>query len=491
MSNIRPIFIHRQSGEGMKDRFDTLQMVNGSIAACCTIAHQLGYQPLAIDEAFPGTAHMNHRVREAIETSLRAGEMPVIFCSVLSYNAEGSLTLLRELKAEYGPRIRVGVGGQLIRIAPEAYLRKEWLDHIGIGDAEVTLPRLLAGERYASGYQFDDNELLQLEKPDQDNSTKNYVPLSYQWYDSLEERLRAMSRLPPLGPLQHARQLVIESVRGCAWAHRFDVCQFCSLEGIGKKPHFKPLAQHFQLQQELVETYRLNWLFDVSNQWLPCFGTEAVSWLEQYLTARQTHGGPDIHIYTYLTSNSLNRQTAPLLREAGIRMAYVGIDGWNDQTWKAHGKSRNVLPALEAAKRAGIYLRGSVVIGSGLDGTSLAELPTFVHRLINEYGDNLLTLGVFMEIILQGSPIWHQFEQEAQSRNLLEAVKLYDKMATLGYLSWEDEVALTRCYIDSTQAVSSGEAESIRDEVVKIVEKSGKTIPTTIEDGGDYARSTS
>lgn len=485
--SLRPIFLHLQSGEGMDNRFDTLMMVNGSIAALCTIAQALGCHPLAIDEAYPGPEFLRHRVRQEIEESLHKGDTPIIFCTVLSYNAESSLRLLKELKAEYGDRIRTGVGGQLIRIAPEAYLNKRYLDHVAVGDAEVTLaPILIENQRFAKGYLFGncgaDQDLIQLAP--QQSRYEHYASLSYDSYVGIQERLTEMANYR-LGPFTGIRQLVTESVRGCAWAHLFGICDMCSLEGVDLDPHFKPLADHFRMERELVEKYGANWIFDVSNQWLPKNGEDGRGWLKQYVAARKQFQAPDVHKYVYLTSNSITSRTAPLLREAGVRVAYVGIDGWEDETWKALGKSHNVIPALKAARQNNLYLRASVVIGNGITKENLEELPRFVKWLTTEYGDILLSFGCFMEIILQGSPVWYKFETFARSERIQEAVKLYDKMATEGWLSWEDEVSLTRLYINHTQQASYDEALAARDEAKAKVDASGTTVGTTIENGGE------
>lgn len=484
---LRPIFLHLQSGEGMDNRFDTLMMVNGSIAALCTIAQALGCHPLAIDEAYPGPEFLRTRVRQEIEESLHKGDTPVIFCTVLSYNAESSLRLLKELKAEYGDQVRTGVGGQLIRVAPKAYLTKRYLDHVAVGDAEVTLaPVLIGGQRFAEGYLFGgcggSQGLIQL-APQRPRS-EHYAPLSYDSYTGIQERLTEMANYR-LGPFSGIRQLVVESVRGCAWAHTFGICDMCSLEGVALEPHFKPLVDHFQVERQMVEEYGVNWLFDVSNQWLPKFGEDGRRWLQQYVATRKQFQLPDVHKYVYLTSNSITKSTAPLLREAGVRVAYVGIDGWEDGTWKALGKSHNVVPALEAARQNDLYLRASVVIGNGITKANLAELPRFVEWLTTEYGSTLLSFGCFMEIILQGSPVWYKFEALARERGIQEAVTLYDKMATEGWLSWEDEVNLTRLYINHTQRASYEEALAARNQAKAKVDASGSTVGTTIEDGGE------
>src|SRR5690606_25643282 len=93
-------------------------------------------------------------------------------------------------------------------------------------------------------------------------------------------------------------------------------------------------------------------------------------------------------------------------------------------------------------------------------------------------------LGVFLEIVLPGSPVWYQFKRIARQRGLWEVQALYRKFYERGYLSWDDEVALTRHFIGATQPVSYEEAAAVRDRVERQVAASGRTVATTLERGG-------
>ena len=68
---LKAIFVHRDSGEFMENRFDTLMMVNGSIASLLTIAKHLGVEAVAIDESYPGGAKFQELIHQQVEECLR------------------------------------------------------------------------------------------------------------------------------------------------------------------------------------------------------------------------------------------------------------------------------------------------------------------------------------------------------------------------------------------------------------------------------------
>lgn len=478
---LQPIFLHLDSDAGMENRFDTVMMVNGSIAALCRISRQLGLDPVAIDGAYPGPDYLRQQVRQEIETALSQGHEPIIFCTVLSYNAAGSLQLLRELKSEYGSRLRTGVGGQLVRVAPQAYRSQWFIDHVGVGDAEVVLPALLNGQPFAAGYLHPQMEC---------DWSVHYATPDYTSYSGLSERLNKMATYH-LGPFTDIRQLVVETTRGCAWAYENATCAMCSLEGINNRPIPKPNDVAFAFERELLERYGVNWLFDVSNQWLPSL-QHKTQWLQSYVAARQAAGLSEISKFVYLTSNSIDSATAPLLRQAGVRIAYVGIDGWDTESRTGLGKPRSIHldEMVAAAQAAGIYLRSSIVIGENLTHDSLDRLRSFVQYVANNHGQQFISFGCFLEIILQGSPVWNKLRglaQKGATPKLRQAARLYDKMDTCGFLTWDEQRELTNIYIDETQAVTAAEAEAVRDETEAIIHSSG-IVGVTIEHGGQLAR---
>jgi len=486
---IKPFFIHCAQDAEYDERFDTVMMPNGSIAALNTITEDLrekyGFldSGLAIDESYPSSSARGKErefilrfLCEEIENALAKGNEPVVFCTVLSYNAEGSLNLLRELKDKFGDRVRTGVGGQLIRVSPETYCALPYIDHVGVGDAEVILGSLLIEAKpYAESY-------LKLDSA----QGIHYASFSYENYIGLNERLEEMSQYQ-FGPFSGFRQLITESVRGCAWAHATrQICEMCALQSIDDAPEFKPFKEHFRIENQLAQRFNINWIFDVSNQFIPVVGIEKQEqWLADYVEAHRRYSDYEIDKYVYLTTNSISENTAPLIREAGIRVAYIGIDGWDQATLKALHKTRtDARKALQLCRENELYVRASLVIGAGLNEQNIQTLPQFVGDVMEGFGDVILSWGNFLQIILPGSPAWYKLRDQASQQNWNEVAELYQFFDTNGFLNWQQQELMTQLYIQHLQGVDYEAVVEARDQARSIVSKSINTIPITIQDGG-------
>ncbi|OGD60989.1 hypothetical protein A3A71_02005 [Candidatus Berkelbacteria bacterium RIFCSPLOWO2_01_FULL_50_28] len=450
MATLRPIYVHARPDRAYEERFDTLLMVNGSVAVLNQVTIDLlGYPGLAIDETFVSSdvAEGEERpwllnyLRNHIQEVLDAGDEPVIFCTLLSYNACGSLDLLRQLKADFGDKLRTGVGGQLVRVCPSAYLSQPYIDHVGVGDAEAVLGELLLnGKKFAEGYKPVTRE-------------DHYALPHYDNLLALPERLTEMSHYD-FGPMVAPRMLITESCRGCAWANAVGAaCPFCSLQGVEWIARFRNFEDHFAIERELVEKYGANWLFDVSNQWIPEMGSAQRMWLESYIKAKKKYGGPEVGRYVYLTAGSINEHTAPLLPQTGVKVAYVGIDGWDKETKRALGKQvTNDRRMLQLARDNGIFIRTSMVIGSGLTLDNIEELPRYVKATLDEFGGNtILSWGNFIEIVLPGSQDWSDFRKLAYQNGLTDVQDLYRSFETNGCLTLDEQDKLNELRIRHTQ----------------------------------------
>lgn len=478
---IKPFFVHCKGMSGHDERFDTIMAPNGSVAVLSGIASGLSDEPgLAIDETWMGPAAVG-REREAllallyaeIEEGLSQGSAPLVCCSVLNYNAESTMHLLRELKHAFGNRVRTAVGGHLPSMCPEPYLHQDSIDHVCVGDAEVILPTLF--------YAGEGQRLIRGTK--QVTPDDHYAPPYYGEYHELDSRFQEMARYR-FGPFTRMRQLVTESVRGCAWANAYKVCKFCSLQGVNTAPVFRNLAEHFAIEEVLAQIYGCNWLFDVSNLWLPTTNTmQAVLWLQNYVRQRRLLAVSDIHRYVYLTANVITQQTAPLLRQAGVRATYIGLDGWNEETRRALYKPNvSAWRPLSACRDSDILVRASLVIGSGLSRATLEELPAFVAETLAEFPNTLHSLGNIIEIVLPGSEDWVEFERRAQTEHITAAVDLFNHFQSEGYLTLDQEERLNEIRIrHSERQVEFEEVVAARDRAVEIV-KGSATLSVTMRE---------
>lgn len=473
MNKIRPIFLHSSPDAGYDERYDTVMMINGTIAVLNAEAAQLGISGVAIDESYPGAnCEGNERaatislIHEQIESALRNNDEPVVFATLLSYNAEGSLEILKQLKTEYGTYLRTGVGGQLVGVHPRAYLHgiyKDSIDQVATGDAETCLaPMLLNREKVVTGSK-------------KVTSNNHYRAPMYRDYIGLVERLNEMSRYK-LGPFSGMRQLITESVRGCSWASTYKRCKFCSLKDVSTAPVFRNFREHFDIERRLAEEFGANWIFDVSNNWVPTVKpAELKGWLLEYLKARKSLGAVDINRYVYLTANAITAETAPLLREAGVRVAYIGLDGWDTVTRRALGKT--TVPGekvLEICRENDLFVRTSLVVGSGLNSQNVANLPLVVEHLMREFGGNpILSFGTFIEIVLPGSDDWYELEKWSRRESVKEISDLFRSFERKGFLTLDEQDLLNELRIRSLQKdVTYESVVAARDLSAKIVHES-------------------
>jgi hypothetical protein len=473
---VKPFFVHCSPSGDYDPRFDTVMMPNGTIAVLNGIARGLGYDSSAIDESYPGPNLQGRErdfvlnyLRSEIEKSWSSGLEPVVYCTLLSYNSESSLGLLKTLKNEFGEKIKTGVGGQLVRVIPETYRNLTYIDQVGVGDAEVILQPMLAGQNYAEGWL--------------DSGLNFYAEPNYHGYLGLNNRLNESSRYA-FGPFTGIRNLCIESVRGCSWAYLTGKpCEMCALQGVSSQPVFKPFQNHFDLENQLAREFGINWLFDVSNQFIPVTGKNQADWLRGYLIAKNQYSEVDINKYVYLTAASFSSETAPLLREAGIRIAYVGFDGWERGTRTAlHKPNINPMKVLQLCRENDIYVRTSFVIGAGLTDSNLNKLPKLVDNMMAGYGDVVLSCGSFLQIIIPGSPAWAFLQKEALEQEWGDVNDIYHFFITNGFLTWEQEEQLTKAYIQRVQNLDYDKVVAVRNYVKALVDS--ETIAITIRDGG-------
>lgn len=482
---IKPFFVHCAQDPEYSERLDIIMMPNGSIAVLNSITNQLRNKydfleaSIAIDGSYPDAKVKGHEdkfirayLSEKISESLTRNEEPVLFCTLFSYNAEKTLTLLQSIKDKFGSNVRTGIGGQLVRVSPKTYQALSFIDHVGVGDAEVILESLLVGKKpYKEGY-------LQLW------GDRHYAPFSYENYLALNDRLDEMNEYK-FGPFSGFRQVVVESVRGCAWAYKTGrPCKMCSLESVDNIPIFKPLQEYFATENHLAERFGVNWVFDVSNQFIPIMGEENQGkWLSELLVAKKKYSRHDINKYVYLTSNSISERTAPLLRKVGVRICYIGFDGWDTTTRKALNKPQSdPQKVLRLCRENDIYVRLGIVIGSGLNKQNVQELPKFAESIIGEFKGTILTWGNFLEIIMPGSRDWYELEEKARQNGWQEVTDLYRFFYQKGYLTWPQQEKMTELYIRLVQKADYDEVVAMWKKTIEIVRP--HAIPITFQDGG-------
>lgn len=458
---------------------DALLYPNASIAALLYQAERLGVEAVAIDETFPG-GDFRRVLDGLLEDALARGKTPHLMFTVLYYNAERTMRLISELRRCYGRRIRVIVGGFMARLYGEQYARNPEIDVVAVGDAEMIMAEsLVTQQRMIRGVISEQNIPL-----GRDERRMHYGDLSYDRYVGLDERLDRMARFPVgWGSTRFTgmRQVCVESLRSCSWAvsNPKGACRFCaaSLDLLQVNP--RPLRAEFDLHMKLIERHGINWVFDVASQWLPTFTpSDCERWLTEYIRTMEEYPAEvrALNKYVYLTLISFSERVSPLLREAGVKMAYIGIDHVDPDVLKHMNKPAKrwdqVIERLDQCRDHDIDFRTALVIGEAESDRSLHTLVDQAKSLCERYSDSMLSLGSFLIEIIPGSRVFSDLRRDCA--DMPEVVEVYETYDRQGYVPREFQLRLTRAYISRYSTVSFDEVLAAQQQVVRTVSDSYK-----------------
>lgn len=368
----------------MPDAFEhtptiAIRMPNGGLASLA------GNVDPHHDVAIADLVLAHGRIRETIERLMAEVRPDVVGLSVMTFQrvtARRIIALLRQLD----PGVRVVVGGYDPSLAPEAWIdRALAVDAIVRGEGDITFRHLLRA--YERGQQ--PAAIDGLWYRDGDTFRRNPLRPVARLGDGVvrppNRRARVLSGYTFLGrPVD-----VVETSRGCT----FD-CSFCSIiEMRGRNFHRLPLAQ---VVEDIREAVRLgarsiffvddNITLDVDRFTALCHAIIAarlhrVDYLVQAMTASiATHG----------------EELAPLMRQAGFRYVFLGIENVLDEDLgflKARAKnldrrsgSRTNASATAATvlRRHGMLVVGGLIVGNPEDSeASIAANLEFARRYVD------------------------------------------------------------------------------------------------------------
>lgn len=443
-----------------QERFDTLVSPAGAIAALERI--ELTLEPDAricsIDEAYPGHEQMVSKVGEVVSD---ASSPVLLLFSIVSYNAERTLSLIRSLRAEFGRRIVTIVGGQMVPYARRAYARNADIDVTCVGDAESVLPKLLTdlqSGKWRSEYEGWLSE--ETERP-------AFSTFSYKHYFKIRERMECQKRVAGFS------QLVLQGPGGpgCSWAaFAGEPCNFCSLQNIAVMNRI-PLDEHFESERALQEEYGPDRFFDVANQFIPVFGPSAstsVPWLEAFIRMRDRYG-VTVPRYVYLTVSSVTEDVARLLKRAGVCEAFIGVDHFDSAALSEEGKpwrSKSQLQrCLDSLADNDIGFRVGIVLGAAKESrASLQAIVDGVDFLLSRYHPRALKMiGAYPVAIEPGSRIFASMQRRGLASEVFRAFEAN------GFLTKDQLDRLSQVYIQHHSDVSIEEIESVNRQVTKSI----------------------
>ncbi|HBR30221.1 MAG TPA: B12-binding domain-containing radical SAM protein [Firmicutes bacterium] len=309
-----------------------------------------------------------------------------VFISAMAVQKEGVRDLITRCQRL---ERRIVAGGPLFTVSAEDYPE---VDHLVLGEAELTLPRFLAD--LAAGnprhlYTADPDEWADLSTTPQPR------------WDLLDmKKYNAMS-------LQYSR--------GCP----FD-CDFCDITLLyGHKPRTKSIEQ---VLAEFEDLYAHGWrggVFMVDDNFIgnkEMLKQELLPAMDQWLTAR---GFP----FTFNTQASINMADDDKLLEAmvkvGFESVFIGIEtpheGSLTECNKLQNKNRDLLAAVKKIQRHGLQVQGGFILGFDQDPPTIFERQI---EFIQQSG--IVTAMVGLLNVLKGTKLYQRMEKEG--RILTESV---------------------------------------------------------------------
>ena len=208
-------------------------------------------------------------------------------------------------------------------------------------------------------------------------------------------------------------------------------------------------------EKELQDKWNPDRLFDVSNQFLPYLSArKSIDWLQNYIRAREGLG-VTVRKYTYLTVSSIHSEVAELLKKAGVDEVYLGIEHFSEaplRTMNKPHKNRaqleNTLSLLHSNE---IRFRSGVVVGDSRETErSLRDIEDGLRWMKDGYSEIMGPVGVYPIVLLPGSKAYSRIRQQSQFAKWVN--KLENEA---GFLTPDDQLEMTRAYINSTGGVSA------------------------------------
>lgn len=258
------------------------------------------------------------------------------------------------------------------------------VDHLVLGEGEVTLPRFLADlERGAPRHLYVADDWAQLDETP--------VPL---W---------------ELVEMKDYAAMNIQYGRGCP----FD-CEFCDITALfGRRPRSKPLAR---LLTEMESLYARGWrgaVFFVDDNFIgdkPKLKREVLPALIDWMEATE-------YPFYFYTEASIDLADDPVLLElmvrAGFEEVFIGIEtpheGGLAESGKVQNRNRDLLASVKRIQQGGLQVHGGFIVGFDSDPATIFERQI---NFIQESG--IVTAMVGILSALRGTKLFLRLEREGR-----------------------------------------------------------------------------
>jgi len=348
----------------MPDSFEhmppvAIRMPNGALASLAGNVdprHQVAIGDLIL---------VRSAVRSTVERLVRDLQPDVVGLSVMTFQRATAFTIARLVKT-LRPSTRIVAGGYDPSLAPEAYVESPDVDFIVRGEGEQTLCALLRAMENDGSYATIAGLSYRTENGFVHNAARPVIPLASESLRLPNRDARVLRGYTLLGRTVD----VVETSRGCT----FD-CSFCSIiEMRGRNFHPYPIDRvladiadaraHGAAAIFLVDD---NITLDVERFASLCeaivdAGFHDTEYFVQAMTAPLAQHGARL---------------APLMRRAGFRYVFLGIENILDEDLKfLKAKAKNArrehgrtvgnasIEAIEHLHRHGMYVVGGLIVGN-------------------------------------------------------------------------------------------------------------------------------
>jgi anaerobic magnesium-protoporphyrin IX monomethyl ester cyclase len=328
---------------------------------------------------------VQRRVRETIERLVLEFAPDVVGLSVMTFQrrtAMRAIELIRTLR----PGVRIVVGGYDPSLAPEPYMGETGVDFIVRGEGEITFRELVRAIENKTGYAGIAGLSYRSGEGFQHNTDRPVSALGAADIRPPRRDARVLHGYTMMG-----RQVdVVETSRGCT----FD-CSFCSIiEMRGRNFHTYDFDR---VIEDIRDAYRhgARAVFLVDDNItlnIPRFEALCARIVEEKLNHID-------YIVQAMTSSIGNHgeTMAPLMRKAGFRYVFLGIENIldkdlaflrasskNEERNKGHIVGNATLKAIHHIRTNGMYVVGGLIVGNPDDTPESIEANLeFARRYVD------------------------------------------------------------------------------------------------------------
>ena len=275
--------------------------------------------------------------------------------------------------------VKTVAGGPLFTMEPEEFPE---VDHLVLGEAEVTLPPFLTDLEQGTAVHIYDTK----ERPPMNNTpvpawelinSKDYVCMSVQYS------------------------------RGCPYD-----CEFCDITSLyGRKPRLKETAQFISELDTIYNTGYRGSVFVVDDNFIGNKNRLKSEVLPSMIDWMEKHHYP----FTFITEVSINLADDPalmvLMRQAGFNNVFVGIETPSEESLKECNKfnnvNRNLIAAVKSIQNHGMEVMAGFIVGFDSDTPSIFEQQiSFIQQ------SGIITAMVGLLSVPKGTRLFERMKQE-------------------------------------------------------------------------------